>query len=69
MALLANFEKIFFNEHLGDDQGDLPTFSGMTFVGGQSTLANFTIEGTPNGKGYLLIQLWSVQDINCLPWF
>jgi len=64
MALLANFENIIFNEHLGDDQGDLATFSGMTFVGDQSKLANFTIEGTPNGKGYLLLYLWSIQTLD-----
>ncbi len=64
MALLANFENIFFNEHLGDDQGDLVTFNGMTFVGDQSKLANFTIERTPIGKGYLLMHLWSVQGIH-----
>ena len=64
MALIANFENIFFNEHLGDDQGDLVTFDGMTFVGDQSKLANFNIDGTPKGKGYLLMHLWSVQGIH-----
>jgi hypothetical protein len=64
MTLTANFENIIFNEHLGDDQGDLATFSGMTFVGDQSKLVNFTIEGTPNGKGYLLLYLWSIQDLH-----
>ncbi len=64
MALTANFENIIFNEHLGDDQGDLPTFNGMTFVGEQTKLANFTLEGTPKGKGYLLLYLWSIQDLH-----
>ena len=64
MALIANIENIIFNEHLGDDEGDLVTFNGMTFVGSQSKLANFTIEGTPNGKGYFLMYLWSVQDLH-----
>jgi len=64
MGLVANFENIIFNEHLGDNENDLVTFGGMTFVGDQSKLANFTIEGTPSGNGYLLLYLWSVQDLH-----
>ncbi len=57
MATKANFETIIFNEHLGDDSGDLPAFS-TTFVGDQTSIANFNIERTPVEKGYLLIHLW-----------
>ncbi len=62
MAIKTNFETIILNEHLGDDSGDLPTFSGMSFVGDQTTQVNFNIEGTPVEKGYLLVHLWGLDE-------
>ena len=61
MAIKTNFETIIFNEHLGDDSGDLPTWTGMSFVGDQTSLASFNIDGTPIEDGYLLIHLWDNQ--------
>lgn len=62
MAIKTNFETIILNEHLGDNSGDFPTFSGMSFVGDQTTLANFNIEGIPVEKGYLSIHLWGLDE-------
>jgi hypothetical protein len=62
MATKTNFKTIIFNQHLGDDSDDLPTFSGMSFVGDQTTLVNFNIENTPIEKGYLLLHLWDLEE-------
>lgn len=61
VSKIANFENITFNEHLGDDRGDLPTFPGLDFVGDNSRLANFNIENPPVDDGYVLLSLWDVQ--------
>ena len=60
MALRANFEIIKFNEHLGDNENDLPAFQTV-FVGNQTTLYNFNIEQEPVGQGYLTIQTFDVN--------
>ena len=62
MSKIANFENIIFNEHLGDDRGDLPTFEGLNFVGDSSRLAIFNIENPPVDEGYVLLSLWDVQS-------
>ena len=59
MSKIANFENIIFNEHLGNNRGDLPSF-GTNFVGDASRLANFNIEHPPVDSGYVLISLWDV---------
>ena len=60
MSKTANFENIIFNEHLGNNRGDLPSF-GTDFVGDTSRLANFNIEHPPIDDGYGLISLWGVN--------
>lgn len=57
---VADFAIIRFNEHLGDDEGDLDT--GATFVGNESTMKSFNIAGTPTGNGYLVFTVFDVQS-------
>ena len=61
MSKIANFETIIFNEHLGNNRGDLPHFE-TNFVGDASRLANFNIENPPVDGGYVLLSLWDVQN-------
>jgi len=61
MSKIANFENIIFNEHLGNNRDDLPSF-GTEFVGDTSRLASFTIENPPVDNGYMLISLWGVDE-------
>ena len=72
MALRANYEIIAFDEHLGDNESDLPLdlairsssafiFDTYTFVGSQSSLRTFNIDSLPRGGGYLTIQLLHVH--------
>ncbi len=63
MSKIANFENIIFNEHLGNNRGDIPSF-GTDFVGDASRLANFNIENPPVDNGYILISLWDVQRVS-----
>jgi hypothetical protein len=60
MSKIANFENLIFNEHLGDNRGDLPSF-GTNFVGDTSRLASFNIEHSPVDMGYILMSLWGVE--------
>ena len=60
MSKIANFENIIFNEHLGNNRGDLPSF-GTNFVGDASRLESFDIEHPPVDEGYVLISLWGVD--------
>ena len=57
----ADFAIVQFNEHLGDDPGDLnvPEFE---FVGNQTSLKHFSIPGEPTAAGYILIQAGDVQN-------
>jgi hypothetical protein len=57
----ADFAVIMLNEHLGDNAGDL-LVPWATFVGDATTVKNFTVDGTPTGTGYLLIQTYDVQS-------
>lgn len=61
MSKTANFENLTFNEHLGNNRGDLPSF-GTSFVGDTSRLASFNIENPPIDDGYVLMSLWDVQN-------
>lgn len=60
MTVKTNFEQIRFFEHLGDKIGDLTTFA--TFVGTQTTVRNFVIDGRPVDNGYLIIQTYDVDS-------
>ena len=57
----VNFSVVVFNEHLGDDAG---TFNvpGITFVGNQTSIKNFSVPGVPTDVGYLIIQVFDVQN-------
>ena len=56
----ANFSVVVFNEHLGDDAGAFtPAF---TFVGNQTSEKNFNVPGVPTDDGYLIIQVFDVQN-------
>lgn len=58
----ADFAIVKFNEHLGDDPGDLnaPAF---TFVHNLTTLKHFDVPGVPTGPGYLIMQTVDVQSL------
>jgi hypothetical protein len=57
---IADFTLISFNEHLGDNAGDLDV--NETFVGNESTVRTFTIAGTPTGTAYLVLTVYEVGD-------
>ena len=60
MPSCSNFVVITFWEHLGNKRGDLST--SATWVGDQTTIRNFNIEGVPEGDGYVLIQAYNIHD-------
>jgi hypothetical protein len=53
MSVRSDFNVIRINEHLGDNAGDINT--DFPFVGSQSTVKRFRIEGDPVDDAYLLI--------------
>jgi len=57
----ADFVIVQFNEHLGDDSGDLKA-PDFTFVHNLTTLKHFNVPGVPTGPGYLIIQVADVQS-------
>ncbi|SFN17825.1 DUF7383 domain-containing protein [Nitrosomonas communis] len=58
---ISNFSIVVFNEHLGDNVGDInaPKF---TFVGNETSLRKFTVPGVPSEDGYLIISAYDVQN-------
>ncbi|MCA9884071.1 MAG: hypothetical protein KC546_18325 [Anaerolineae bacterium] len=60
MATRGNFALVPFGEHIGDNATDLdlPT---VPFVGNQSTLKSFNIEGHPVNSSYILVQTYDVD--------
>ena len=58
----ANFAVVRFNEHLGDNVGDLSA-PNFTFVGNQTSLKNFDVPGIPTDEAYLIIQVLDVQNM------
>ena len=59
---VADFSLISFNEHLGDEEGDLDV--NETFVGNESTVRSFTVSGTPTGTAYLVVTVFDVESSN-----
>lgn len=64
MGLRSDFTYLRFNEHLGDKAGDLKmTEVPTTWVGGQTSLKNFTAEGPVlPGYAYLMVTAYDVQS-------
>lgn len=58
----ASFAVVVFNEHLGDNAGDLPA-PAFTFVGNQTSVKNFNVPGVPTDTAYLIIQVFDVQNM------
>lgn len=59
MRTNSDYEIVFFGEHLGDNAQDL-IVPWTTFVGNQTSVRSFTIDGVPVGDGYMLIQALDV---------
>ncbi len=53
MAVHSDFNVVPIREHLGDNVNDINT--DFPFVGGQSSVRQFRIEGNPVDDAYLLI--------------
>ena len=60
MATKANFEVIWFYQHLGDNDGDLPT--NAQWEGDATSERVFHIEGRPTGTGYITLQVYDVEQ-------
>lgn len=58
MATRSDFAVVRMNAHFGDNAGDIGT--SLPFVGNQKTV-NFTVDGVPVGKGYILINSFDVD--------
>ncbi|UCE36522.1 MAG: hypothetical protein JSW00_13520 [Thermoplasmata archaeon] len=58
---IANFDIIIFNEQIGDEEGeiDVPWY---VYVGDQTTKRTFNIPGVPTGNGYIIVQVYDVQN-------
>lgn len=59
MATRSDFAVVRVDAHFGDNAGDIS--SGLPFVGNQKSV-NFTIDGVPSGKGYILINSFDVDS-------
>lgn len=57
----SSFEVIGFDEHLGDVASDLNA-PGFRFTGDQTTERVFEISGDPKGAGYVILQLFDVEN-------
>jgi len=66
MATQADFRIVNFNEHLGNNVGDLKVpagFGSFNFKGNMSTVKSFVIDNPPvPNEAYLLIQTFDVND-------
>ena len=58
----SNFVTINFSVHLGDDISDLPEAAAFTFVGNQTSIKSFEIDRDPIDEGYLIVQVYDVQN-------
>ncbi|MCD4847667.1 MAG: hypothetical protein K8R76_05710 [Candidatus Aegiribacteria sp.] len=59
---MSDFDVIVFNEHLGDNIGDINT--PFPFRGDLSSEKTFFIPYEPRGSGYLTMQVYDVQYQN-----
>lgn len=59
---ISDFAVIRFNEHLGDNIGDLNT--PFPFMGNMSSKKNFVIPFEPRGSGYVIMQVYDVEYPN-----
>jgi len=60
MALRSDFRLVVFNEHLGDKAGDIKA-GWANFVGNQTTIRNFYIDGYPTNEAYLILQAYDIH--------
>jgi hypothetical protein len=58
----ANFEIIVFNEQIGGKEALLEA-NWYPFVGNQTSMKNFDIPGDPTGLGYIILQVFDVQNM------
>ena len=57
----ADFNLIMFNEHLGDNAGDINT--DFPFKGASSSIKSFRIEGEPTDDAFLLMNHTQVNSL------
>jgi hypothetical protein len=57
----ANFDIVIFNEQIGGKEGSFKA-PFYQFVGDQTTQKNFNIPGVPTGHGYIILQVYDVQN-------
>ena len=55
----ADYRRIYFGEHLGDNVNDLDV-PWASFVGNQTSVRNFYVDGEPR-EAYLIAQLYDVH--------
>ncbi len=58
----ANFEIVIINEQIGEKEGVLEAH-WYPFVGDQTSVKSFDIPGVPTGLGYIIIQVFDVQNM------
>jgi len=61
MALRADYRLVMFHEHLGDKAKDIKV-SWAPFVGNQTTVRNFYIDGVPTGEAFLILQVYDIHS-------
>lgn len=57
---ISDFAVVKFNEHLGNNIGDLNT--PFPFMGDMSSVKTFFVPYEPRGSGYVTMQVYDVQD-------
>ena len=57
----ADFRAITFNEHLGDQAGDINA-PWAPFMGNQTSVKTFNVDGVPTGEAYVLLQVYDVHS-------
>lgn len=60
MKIRSDFEIIYFGEHLGDKDSDISALAA--FVGNQTTVKSFTINGVPTQDAYILLQVYDINS-------
>lgn len=57
----ANFDIVIFNEQIGGKKEEIKApFYSLT--GDQTTQKNFNVPGVPTGHGYIILQVYDVQN-------
>ena len=61
MAQRSEHRVIYFAEYLGNNADDA-AYPWATFVGDQTTVKSFTIDGNPSSDAYLILQVSALQS-------